>query len=71
MPKATLTFILPEEQEEYQLAINGINYCIAVSDFMEWIRQQQKYNNVETMSLTDVKAKLLECLQERGIFDGV
>lgn len=41
--KATLTFNLPEEAEEFKLARNGINYSIAIEEFSNYIRRKYKH----------------------------
>ena len=54
MPKATLTFNLPEETEEYTIAMNGLkNYCMLV-DLDEYIRKLNKYDERDILPKEEV-----------------
>jgi len=48
MPKAILEFDLPEEQSEFENALNGVNYRILLGDLYTWLRAKWKYGNDET-----------------------
>jgi hypothetical protein len=50
--KAKLIFNLPEEQEEFDRAIRGIDYYIAIQDFAQVMRGHLKY---DTNSQWDTK----------------
>lgn len=43
--KAKLEFDLPEEQEEFNYAIRGIDYSIAIEDFAQIMRGHLKYGS--------------------------
>lgn len=45
MPKATLTFSLPEERWEHSAAIHGGEWKCIVYDTLEHIRQKLKYGH--------------------------
>lgn len=53
MPKATLEFNLPEEQDEFTLAKNGGKYYCILVDIVNLIRSHDKYDK-----------KLSECWKE-------
>ncbi len=57
--KATLEFNLPDEQEEYSMAIDGGKYRAAVDEVYSWIRSQLKYNDL----LTEPQSEILESLR--------
>ena len=44
--KATLEFTLPEESEEHQLAVDGLKWRGVVSDALEELRRDRKYNQI-------------------------
>lgn len=57
--KATLSFNLPEEREEFELSCKAPNYAIVVEDFQNFLRKKLKYE-----SLTEAEAKIYEHVQE-------
>jgi hypothetical protein len=44
--KAVLEFDLPEDNEDFQAAINGYNYKSAIKDFDELLRSEMKYKEL-------------------------
>ena len=60
MPIAILKYKLPEEKEEYNLAMKAGDYHCAIHDFSQWLRQKYKYEAVESISLDEVRKKKLE-----------
>lgn len=67
MPKAILEFQLPEEQEEYNLAINAIKYHCAIHDIRNYLRTLRKYddrNKINKEELIDAIHALLENLPD-------
>lgn len=55
MPKVTLHYNLPEEQDEFDLAYRGAKLACAVEDFDNYLRGKLKYEE-----LTDEQYKLYE-----------
>lgn len=43
MPVATLTFALPEEQDEHSYAVAAVDLVIALKNFDDRLRQRVKY----------------------------
>ena len=41
--KATLEFLLPEHQEEYNRANASLDLCLFIWDFQQYLREQVKY----------------------------
>lgn len=56
MPIAVLKFKLPEENEEFKLANNALNYYCQLTDIEEMIRSELKYND----NLSEETSKALE-----------
>lgn len=44
--KATLTFSLPDEQEEFDAALDGMSWKIVVSEISEYLRRELKYKEL-------------------------
>jgi hypothetical protein len=64
MPKAYLSFNLPEENEEFYYAQKGIVYSIAISDLDNWLRDLSKYKNRTKISIQEVRDKINELLTD-------
>lgn len=43
--EATLKFNLPEEQEEFEIAVNGVDYHSFIFDFNNFLRGELKYKS--------------------------
>lgn len=46
MPKATLSFSLPEEQHEFETATNGGSYLAALQELDNYLRGRLKYEEL-------------------------
>ena len=55
MPKVILEFNLPEDRHDYEAAINGTKWALALWDLNEQFRQWDKYDK-EFKSVRDVLA---------------
>jgi hypothetical protein len=67
---ATLTFTLPEEQEEFYLAAKGADWRCALEDLDGYLRGQLKHEELtpdEAKALDKARQKLHEFLSERGL----
>ena len=70
--KAILEFTLPEEQVEFDCAVNGVKWMSAMWDLDQWLRSQTKYAP-DTMSsdthiaFEECREKLHEILNEEGL----
>lgn len=54
--KATLSFNLPEEDEEYMGAVKGPRLRSACGDFAEWMRRRQKDDTHQTLGSNELEA---------------
>lgn len=70
--KATLEFNLPDNQHDFDCAVDGGKWMSAMWELNEWLRSQTKYPP-NTMSddthqaFEDARAKLYEILNEEGL----
>jgi hypothetical protein len=67
---ATLTFQLPEEQEEFYLAAKGADWRCALEDMDGYLRGRLKHEELTpdaAKTLDEARQKLHECLSERGL----
>lgn len=66
MPKATLEFNLPEEQEEYDITMRAGNFSHSLWEFdQEFLRANIKYG-IQEATVDAVMAELTGFLQEDG-----
>jgi hypothetical protein len=65
--KGILEFQLPEDQESFEYAQNGILYSMVLDDLDNWLRSKFKYEDQETISIEEVRSKLGELLTERNL----
>ena len=63
--KAILEFNLPEDQERFDFATNGLNYYAALTEFDQWLRSEYKYNGKEEMY--EVRQKLNEIINDNNV----
>lgn len=64
MPKAVIEYNLPEEAEEFKVAIAAYtNYSILL-DIQEYVRKLSKYDERETLPKDEVIEALRELLSE-------
>ena len=67
---ATLTFALPEEQEEFYLAAKGADWRMALEDMDAYLRVRLKHEELTPdadRALDESRQKLHEFLTERGL----
>jgi len=65
--QATLTFNIPEDEFEFEIARKGGNYIAALSEYREYLRSLHKYSEHETVSIEDIYEKFFEVLSENNI----
>jgi len=67
---ATLTFTLPEEQEEFYLAAKGADWRIVCEDMEAYLRGRLKHEDLSEeadKALDAAREKLHEFMAERGL----
>ena len=67
MPKATLTFNLPEEDQEHQDAVDGTLWRIVVVELLDHLREKRKYENKKSMNIDDLREFILEEMDTRRL----
>ena len=65
--KAILTYDLPEEQTEFQLAVDGDSWRAVVRDLDQWLRAQKKYQDKKTVSVEETRDKIRELMEEHSL----
>ncbi len=65
--KGVLEFNLPEDEEDFYYAQNGILYSIVLEDLDNWLRNKVKYEDQETISIEEVREHLTKLLKERDL----
>jgi hypothetical protein len=67
---ATLTFTLPEEQEEFYLAAKGADWRLALEDMDNYLRGRLKHEDVSedvAVALDAARERLYTLVAERGL----
>lgn len=72
MPKATLTFQLPEERCEFYLASKGAAWYFVAWELDQWLRGQIKYapdgTNADYLTgLKKCREQLRACMNDAGV----
>lgn len=70
MPKATLTFNLPEEQEEFNMASKASSAYIALHEYDQYLRARLKYEELPeavNAALQEARDKLNSICNEFGV----
>jgi hypothetical protein len=69
--KAVLEFDLPEDQDDFQAAINGHNYKSAIWNFDQLLRSEMKYKELSDETYKAYKycrEQLRKILEEDNLF---
>lgn len=75
MPKATLTFNLPEERDEFNTANKAVDMSIVLSEFDNYLRGILKYGSEryktkkELLVVEELRTKLNELRTEYEVHD--
>jgi hypothetical protein len=67
---ATLTFTLPEEQEEFYLAAKGADWRLVLEDMDNYLRGRLKHEDVSedvATALDAARERLYTLVAERGL----
>lgn len=69
MSKATLTFNLPEEQEQFEAACKGQDLYFTLLDIDKWLRNQLKYvpYSLDKETLQEVRDELYRVMSTRSV----
>jgi hypothetical protein len=70
--QATLTFNLPEERTEFELAANGLKWMSVSHEMAEYLRQQlkyhsEKYTDDQYLVIEEMRKKLIDLISEEGL----
>jgi hypothetical protein len=64
--KATLTFNLPDEFSDLQMAMKGYKYLLVLWDLDQEWRSKIKYTEEETVRYEDLRTDIRDRLEEYG-----
>lgn len=62
-----LAYKLPDDQQDYDDAINGHSWRRIVEELDEWLREQVKYGEKQETTYTTIRNRLWEEVRERSI----
>ena len=70
--KATLEFNLPDDQYEFDVAVNGLNwklFAIHIEEYLraEWKYNEDKYNEDQYKTLVQIRERFYEILREDNL----
>lgn len=65
--KAILEFNLPVEKSEFDMAYNGSGFASAVWDLEQWLRNEEKYQNRDTITIEEVREKIRGFLSNNNL----
>lgn len=67
MAKAILKFTLPEEHEEHGAAVHGMDFYLCLYDLDQWLRNEEKYKDIDTIRIGEVRDKVREIMSDRTV----
>lgn len=65
--KAILEFDLPEDAADHKLALDRSGWMAVCSDIDQWLRSLEKYENRDTVSVAEVRSRIREEIDSRGL----
>ena len=65
--KAKLIFNLPEDDYDFQNAVNGSSWRAVVTEMDVWLREQVKYGDPKTIDAEMARDKLLELVNDEQL----
>ena len=65
--KAILKFDLPDEEDEYENANNGWKYLGILRELDTYLRNEEKYRDVDNIPVEDVRQKMTDLFDELGV----
>lgn len=67
MSKAILEFNLPEDKQNFDVAKDAWDILWVITDLNEWLRNEQKFQNREKITITEIRNKIQELADEHGV----
>ena len=67
--KGILTFNLPEEQEEFEMAQNGWKWNMVVHETLQELRKYIKYEDKETVNCEEFRQFIWDLMNEYDLKD--
>lgn len=67
MPVVTITFDLPEEEEEYSICANAGKFHAITSEVLGLLRHRRKYQDKETVNIVELEEFIYGKIQEADV----
>lgn len=70
MAKATLSFTLPEEQVEFEMACKAVDFSCVLEEIQNELRNHLKHNSHpqwDTQTVEEIRAIIAELMSERSL----
>lgn len=68
--QVTMTFNLPDEEDEMKLSMQGRDLSIAIDDYFNWLRGKWKHGEKDIELYEECRDKLAEFMSERNCNNG-
>ena len=67
--KATLNFDLSDAEQRYKhfLCVKAQDMAILIRQLDQWLRNEKKYENKRSLKVDDVRKKIYDLLEEKGM----
>lgn len=65
--EAIIKFVLPEESDAHQTALDGGKWKSALEELDQWLRGLYKYGDSKTVDIEEARAKIREIADESGL----
>ena len=74
MPKATLSFQLPEEDIEHRHAVNALSYLCVINEYDQYLRGLVKYgpeDDVKSFTPEVAREQLRQIIESKGVTEDI
>jgi flavin-dependent dehydrogenase len=71
MPKAKLIFMLPDDQQEFDVASKGRELYLSLWELDSWLREQAKYQGKLTIDVDAVRDQMREIMDAHNVHLGM
>lgn len=65
--RANLEFNLPEDEDLFLTAINSVKIEYVIVNTLEWLRQKDKYQSVDTIEIREIREYIHDELSRYNI----
>jgi len=65
--KIEMIFNLPEDDSEFEAAVNGSSLAAILWEYDQWLRSEQKHRQREQIPVDELREKLRELISDAGM----